>query len=141
MTSGEDPGDDRDTIDKLIVDFFAAFDNRGGRTPRQTEMTCFFADKAVIAKHQGGECELYSPTEFAAPRVALLSSGAMVDFHEWEESASTEFAGELAARTSRYAKSGLYNGSPYGCTGKKFFQLAKFLTGWRIVALSWIDDV
>ena len=132
--------DDRDSIDKLIVEFFAAFDNRGGRIPQQSEMTRLFADKAVVAKHQVGTCELYSPTEFAVPRVALLGSGALVEFHEWEESSSTELAGAIAARTSRYAKSGLCNGAPYDGTGTKFFQLAKFPNGWRIVALSWIDD-
>ncbi|MEP6881546.1 MAG: hypothetical protein ABI866_06110 [Dokdonella sp.] len=133
--------DDRNDIDRLIGDFFAAFDNRGDRTPKQAEMTALFADKAVVAKHEGGICELCSPTEFAAPRVTLLSGGGLTEFHEWEESASTEFAGEIAARTSRYAKAGLYNGAPYGGRGTKFFQLAKVHTGWRIVALTWIDDV
>ncbi|HEV7122081.1 MAG TPA: hypothetical protein VGN24_01480 [Rhodanobacter sp.] len=132
--------DDRDQVDQLIVDFFAAFDNRGGRMPPQAEMVRLFADKAIVARHQGGTCTLYSPPEFAAPRVALLNGGALVDFHEWEETSSTEFAGAIAARTSRYAKTGLFNGAPYGGKGTKFFQLAKFLTGWRIVALSWIDD-
>ena len=132
--------DDREQIDKLVFEFFAAFDNRGGRIPKQADMTCLFADKAIVTKHHGGTCEFYSPTEFAAPRVALLGSGALVDFHEWEESSSTELAGEIAARTSRYAKSGLYKGAPYSGTGTKFFQLARFLDCWRIVALSWIDD-
>ncbi len=133
--------DDRDEIDTLILDFFSAFDNRGGRVPQQTEMVSLFASKAVVAKHQSGTCELYTPTEFAAPRVALLSGGALVEFHEWEETSSTELAGDIAARNSRYAKSGLYNGAPYDGAGTKFFQLAKFHTRWQIVALTWIDDV
>ena len=78
--------------------------------------------------------------EFAEPRVALLGSGALTDFHEWEESSSTQVAGSVAARSSRYAKAGLHNGAAYAGTGTKFFQLARFGPDWRIVALTWIDD-
>lgn len=131
---------DQENIDDLIRAFFSLFDNRGGRVPLQVEITDLFAEKAVIAKHHGGQCELYSPAEFAQPRVALLKSGALIDFHEWEEEFSTHIVGEIAARTSRYAKSGLHNGAPYAGSGTKFFQLAKFARGWRIVALTWIDD-
>jgi hypothetical protein len=131
---------DQEHIDDLIRNFFSLFDNRGSRVPLQVEITNLFAEKAVIAKHHGGQCELYSPDEFAGPRVALLTSGALIDFHEWEEESSTQIVGEIAARTSRYAKSGLLNGAPYAGTGTKFFQLAKFARGWRIVALTWLDD-
>jgi len=50
------------------------------------------------------------------------------------------FVAELATRTSRYAKAGLHLGAEYAGRGSKFFHLAKFALGWRIVALSWIDD-
>jgi hypothetical protein len=132
--------DDRDQIEEVISAFFAAFDNRNGRTPRQEQMMGLFAEKAVIAKHQDGHCEVYTPVEFVSPRIALLCGGTLVEFHEWEETALTELVGEIAARKSRYAKSGLFNGAPYAGTGTKFFQLAKFPNGWRVVALSWSDD-
>ena len=74
--------DDRAQVEMLIVDFFATFDNRSGRIPREVELTRLFAEKAVVAKHNVDNCEMSSPTEFAAPRVALLRSGALVDFHE-----------------------------------------------------------
>jgi hypothetical protein len=31
-------------------------------------------------------------------------------------------------------------GKPYGGSGTKYFQLARTADGWRVVALSWIDD-
>ena len=51
-----------------------------------------------------------------------------------------QIVGGLATRTPRYAKAGLHLGADYAGSGTKFFQLAKFAAGWRIVALSWIDD-
>ncbi len=130
----------QDDIDSLIRCFFAAFDNRNGRTPIFDKVIDLFADKAVIAKHWSGQCEIYSLEEFAMPRVVLLGSGDLTEFHEWEETSSTQIAGGIASRVSRYAKSGLYFGKAYVGTGTKFIQLVRFVYGWRIVALSWIDD-
>jgi hypothetical protein len=131
---------EHENIDALIQRFFAAFDNRNARIPRQELITELFAERAIIATHHDGRCELYSPSEFAEPRIALLRSGDLLEFHEWEETSSTQIVGELATRTSRYAKAGLHLGAEYAGRGTKFFQLAKFSSGWRIVALSWIDD-
>ena len=131
---------DQENIDALIQRFFAAFDNRDGRVPRQELITELFAERAIIATHHDGQCDLYSPSEFAQPRIALLRSGDLLEFHEWEETSSTHIVGELATRTSRYAKAGLHLGAEYAGRGSKFFQLAKFASDWRIVALSWIDD-
>ncbi len=130
----------RDDIDSLIRRFFAVFDNRNGRTPLAEEMIELFAEKSVIAKHSNGQCDLYSAEEFAKPRLALLSGGGLTEFHEWEETSSTQVARDIATRSSRYAKSGLYTGEAYAGTGTKFFHLARFASGWLIVALSWIDD-
>lgn len=131
---------EQEDIEALIQRFFAVFDNRNGQMPRQDLVTELFAVRAIIATHHDGHCDLYSPSEFAQPRIALLGSSELVGFHEWEETSSTEIVGELATRTSRYAKAGLHLGADYTGRGTKFFQLAKFSSGWRIVALSWIDD-
>lgn len=127
-------------VDALIAAFFGAFDNRNGRTPDHAGLARMFADRAVVAMHQRDRCVLCSPEEFIAPRMALLGSGELVDFHEWEESARTEIIGSLAVRVSRYAKCGSRNGAAVAGSGTKFFQLARFDHGWKVVALSWIDD-
>ena len=141
--TGDNPADraaEQARIDALIARFFAAFDNRNGRVPLESAITALFAERAVIARHQDGGCELSSPREFAAPRVALLAGGALVDFCEWEETASTRIRGPLAVRSSRYAKAGYCDGKPFRGAGTKLFQLGRFESEWRIVALSWVDD-
>ena len=139
LVGTEDP-DDRVQVDHLVRRFFAAFDNRDGRSPMEDELLALFAAKAIVARDENGSCRMYSPTEFVAPRIALLGSGDVVGFHEWEESATTEVRGSIAVRTSRYAKSGIYDGTFQSGGGVKFFQFARLPSGWRIVALSWIDD-
>ncbi|HOB00775.1 MAG TPA: DUF4440 domain-containing protein [Casimicrobium huifangae] len=127
-------------IDMLIADFFAAFDNRDGRIPQKDTVERLFSEKAVISVHREGLLEIFSTTDFITPRIRLLTNGDLVDFYEWEETASTQVAGEIAARTSRYSKLGTYKGLPYSGSGTKFFHLARLPSGWRIVALLWTDD-
>lgn len=131
---------DDEQVDGLIRRFFAFFDNRSGRVPELAEMTGLFAAKAIVARYRDGACELQTPLEFAQPRVALLGSRELVEFHEWEESSSTRVVNGIATRTSRYAKSGTLDGAPYAGGGTKFFQLARFGSEWKIVALTWTDD-
>jgi GrpB-like predicted nucleotidyltransferase (UPF0157 family) len=127
-------------IDALIARFFSAFDNRNGAVPRLAGLVDCFTRKAVIARHANGASDLDTVEEFALPRIALLTDGKLLDFHEWETSATTRLHGGIATRTSRYAKSGLLEGQPYGGSGTKCFQLVDGDTGWRIASLAWVDD-
>ena len=128
-------------IDDVVRRFFAGFDNRNGRVPRISYFDSLFATPSVIASHSGSVPVICTVDEFARPRVELLSSGRLVNFSEWETEAETQVIGSLAVRRSRYSKSGRLDGRPYEGTGTKFFQLAHFDGNWRIVALSWADDV
>ena len=130
----------QEEIDKLIAAFFSAFDNRTGSEPRLTAVLGCFADKAVIARSVGPAIQIYTAMEFATPRIELLTSGTLVDFHETETSSSTNILGSLATRTSRYRKAGLLDGAPCAGVGTKFFQLVALDSGWRILSLAWIDD-
>jgi len=132
---------DEEAIDVLIHRFFAVFDNTEHAVPDALALIDMFADKAVIARHAEGRCDLYSPSEFAEPRIALLRSGELVNFHEWEESSSTRIAGDIAMRVSRYSKRGQLRGEDYRGRGTKFFQLARISGDWRIVSLAWTDDI
>jgi len=127
-------------IDALIARFFSAFDNRHGAVPRLAAITGCFADKAVIARRFDSGVELCTVREFADPRIALLTQGALRDFHEWEVSSTTQIFGGIAARISRYAKAGMQNGNDYSGSGSKCFQLVDTAIGWRIVSLAWVDD-
>jgi hypothetical protein len=127
-------------IDKLITDFFSTLDNRDGRVPDMETLLGFFADKAVIARASGAQIELFTAIEFARPRIELLRSGRLVDFHEAETQGTTNVFGTIATHTSRYRKAGLLDGKPYAGQGTKTFQLVALECGWRILSLAWIDD-
>lgn len=128
-----------DEIEALIARFFSAFDNRHG-APRLRDVTDCFTEKATIAHRTDTGTELCSPAEFALPRIELLTGGTLRHFHEWEVSSATQVFDGIAARISRYRKTGLLNGSEYGGSGTKCFQLAELGIGWRIASLAWVDD-
>ncbi|MBS0380770.1 MAG: DUF4440 domain-containing protein [Proteobacteria bacterium] len=127
-------------IDTLIQRFFSVFDNRGDTKPRVADLLDCFTAKATIVRQDRGATELYTVLEFAAPRIKLLTEGTLVQFHEWEESSSTQVFGGIAARVSRYGKAGILNGNDYSGSGTKCFQLVDAGTGWRISSLAWVDD-
>lgn len=127
-------------IDALIAAFYAAFDNRAGRRPTLEQVTTLFVAQASITVWRDGATDTWSPDAFAAPRIALLTGGGLVDFHEWETRSSTQVVDGIAARSSRYAKRGVLDGAEYAGQGTKFFHLARTAAGWRIAALAWVDD-
>lgn len=130
----------RTEIDALVSAFFAVFDNREGRVPKLESLASLFAEGAVIAQDRGSGCEVYMVDNFAEPRIALLTSGALINFHEWETDAQTAIKGNVATRASRYQKQGLLESKLYAGTGSKFFQFGRFTNGWRITAIAWTDD-
>ena len=127
-------------IDAVVARFFLAFDNRGGRRPRMDDIACCFAEGAVVVRHALGRTEMLAVPAFAAPRIDLLSSGDLVEFHEWEVESSTRVFGGIASRTSRYGKRGLLQGSTYSGSGTKLFHLACSDSTWLITSLAWMDD-
>jgi hypothetical protein len=127
-------------IDVLIVRFYSAFDNRNGASPHLAELTDCFTEKATIARRSNAGAELYTIEEFATPRIELLTQGALLNFHEWETSSTTQIFGGIAARISRYSKAGALNGAHYSGSGTKCFHLIDVGVGWRIASLAWVDD-
>jgi hypothetical protein len=127
-------------IDALVDEFFRCFDNRAGRMPSAASMTQLFVESAAISQHKGEAFEWYSPSEFAAPRVVVLTDGTLLGFHEWEVDSKTNIFGPIATRVSAYAKAGSLNGVDFTGKGTKVFQLVKLRAHWRIAALSWSEN-
>src|SRR6476619_4029209 len=100
----------QDDIDALIGRFCSAFDNRGGAKPQLAALTNCFTEKATIVHRFETGAELYTVSEFATPRIELLTQGALRDFHEWEVSSTNQIFDGIATRTSRYCKAGSLNG-------------------------------
>ncbi len=130
----------RRKVDALIARFFAVFDNRDDARPQIATLTGCFVENAVIVRHDGKTAEFCTVLEFAAPRIRLLTEGTLVQFHEWEETSSTQVFGGIAARVSRYGKAGILDGKAYSGSGTKCFQLVEAGIGWRISSLAWVDD-
>lgn len=135
-----DPSMNPTPIDALVHAFFAAFDNRDGRVPTSAEIAALFIADAVILQRVQGEMKRMSVAEFSEPRIKLLTSGTLREFHEWETSNTTSEHGKFAVRISAYSKSGTLESKPYGGRGTKLFQLAQMDGGWRIVSLCWFDQ-
>lgn len=127
-------------IDRLIARFFGAFDNRNGRVPACADIAALFVEGAVILYKAGTETSVLTIAEFAEPRVALLASGKLVDFHEWETTGTTKIFGAFAIRTSNYSKEGMLDSRRYEGQGVKLFQLANIDGDWRIASLCWYDS-
>ncbi|MCC7068688.1 MAG: hypothetical protein IT523_09550 [Burkholderiales bacterium] len=78
---------DQRLIDEIIRQFFAVFDNRDRRRAALQDFTKLFAPAAIIASHSASRVARESPEAFVAPRLDLLASGRLANFHEWETGA------------------------------------------------------
>jgi hypothetical protein len=127
-------------IEALVRALYDAFDNRDSRMPSADALHALFTNDATITRLKPGHVDVYDRAAFIAPRVALLSGGALREFHEWEVEARTVVLGNIAARSSRYAKLGTLDGAEYKGSGRKLFQLYRNDGKWLISALLWEDD-
>ena len=130
-----------EVVDQFVSSFYGAFDNRYGQCPNPDRVASFFMPNAKITRIdcRTGELDFMDVPRFIAPRIVLLTEGALVDFHEWETAAETRVSGHLASRWSDYEKQGLLNGQPYTGQGRKHFQLVIYNQKWRIISLAWED--
>lgn len=127
-------------IDEIVRLFFAAFDNRGANRPDCDDLRALFVDGAVVVKVTAGSTQAMTVEAFIAPRQALLNGGALTDFHEWEEQATTSIFGGIACRRCTYRKSGTMNGSPFEGAGMKVISFALSNGRWRIASVLWQDE-
>ncbi|MGW6509323.1 DUF4440 domain-containing protein [Streptomyces niveus] len=126
-------------IDAVTAEFFGAFDNRGGQAADVARIRRLVLPDGVIVK-TGPEFTVYTVDDFIEPRERLLTDGRLVEFSEWETSARTEIAGDIASRFGDYRKSGILDGEPFEGGGTKTIQLVRTPEGWRIAAFAWYDQ-
>lgn len=125
-------------IDAVTAEFFAAFDNRGGKPADVARLRRLVLPGGVIVK-TGPDFTAYTLEEFIEPRERLLNDGRLVGFSEWETSERTEIEGDIASRFGEYRKSGTLDGAPFEGGGTKTIQFVRTPQGWRIAAFSWYD--
>src|SRR5262245_36598295 len=107
------------SLNAFVSRFFGAFDNRNGRIPMRSDFDALFVEKAIIRHTAAGKTVSMTVSEFADPRVALLTSGRLREFSEWETSNVTQVSSNFAVRTSQYSKSGVMDSKPYEGSGTK----------------------
>lgn len=131
---------DRAEITRAAATFFAAFTSGPDCGARLDALREVFLPQAVVVRTCGNEPTVYDVDGFIAPRRALLTSGALTQFREWEVSERTHLFGNIAQRLSSYAKSGLQDGTPFFARGVKTLQFVRTAAGWRISAAAWDDE-
>ena len=134
------PTADHEAISGLVATFFGAFTSGPGCGARLDALPEVFLPQAVIVRTCGSQPAVYDVESFIAPRRALLTSGGLTQFREWEVSERTELFGSIAHRFSSYAKSGLQDGISFSARGMKTLQFIRTAQGWRISAAAWDDE-
>lgn len=131
---------DQQAISALMRTFFGAFTSGPGVSTRLADLRAVFLPEAVIVRTCGDEPAVYGVDSFIAPRQALLTSGALVDFSEWELRGETHVFGDIAQHCCSYAKAGVGSGTPFSTRGMKMLQFVRTAAGWRISAAVWDDE-
>lgn len=126
-------------IEALVAAYYAAFDNRGSRTPALAELRAMFADHATITRVTNDRADSWTPEAFIAPRATMLTDGTLTGFHEWETTARTVVLENIASRWSTYEKSGQLDGNDYRGRGHKFIQFYRLERRWFITSILWED--
>ena len=131
---------DRAAIEAMVRTFFAAFVSGPDGGDRLDQLAGLFLPRAVIVQACGGEPTVYDLDGFIAPRRALLSSGTLTDFTEWELRGHTEIFGDIAHHFGSYAKAWQQDGESFTGRGMKTLQFVRTSDGWRISAVAWDDE-
>jgi hypothetical protein len=132
--------DDEAAISQIVSMFFAAFVSGPDSRARLEELRGLMLPEAVITRTCGGDPTVYGVESFIAPRQALLESGQLLGFSEWELSGRTDVFGDIAHHFCSYQKAGEQDGIPFAGRGMKSLQLVRTTTGWRISAAAWDDE-
>ncbi len=127
-------------IDRIVRAFFAAFVSGPESATRLAHLRTLFLPGAPVVRTCGTEPVLSSVEEFIAPREALLSGDALVDFREWQVTGRTDLFGDIAHWFGSYAKAWEQDGTTFSGRGMKSLQLVRTGEGWRISAAAWDDE-
>lgn len=131
---------DHDEVRTILDMFFSAFvsgprAHECGQVLREVMLPT-----AVVVRTCGGEPMSYTVEEFIAPRIELLTSGAVEDFREWVTDVRVDLFGDIAQAWCGYDKSWRQATEDHHGRGMKSIQLVRNGRGWRISAVAWDDE-
>lgn len=127
-------------LDALAAAFFKAVSFEPGGVPPYQNIHGLFIDAGLLIKNTASTPEISTVREFIAPRQALVDSGALTRFKEWELSETTQVFGNIAHRYSAYGKAGTQDGKDFEARGVISTQFIKTPEGWKMSAMAWDDE-
>ena len=127
-------------LDSLSTRFFRAVSFEPGDKPAYDDIHSLFITAGLLIKNTASTPEISTIAGFIAPRQALVDSGALTRFKEWELSETTQIFGNIAHRYSAYGKAGTQNGQPFEARGVISTQFIKTPEGWKMSAMAWDDE-
>lgn len=130
----------KDELDRLTSEFFRAVSFEEGGKPTYDGIHQLFIESGLLIKNTGSTPEISTVGQFIEPREALVSTGQLTRFREWELSESTQVFGNVAHRFSAYAKEGTLKNVPFEARGMISTQFIATPAGWRISAMAWDDE-
>ena|SRR6266576_5233941 len=126
---------------KALMDaFFAAVSFEEGSAPAYERLRELVLPGGLLIRNTGEAPEIATVDAFIAPRQALVESGELTSFAEFETHAITEVFGQVAHRLSTYGKRGVTNGEPFEGAGVISTQFVLTRGGWRISSMAWDDE-
>jgi len=127
-------------LDALAAAFFEAVSFEPGGTPPYGKIHGLFIATGLLIKNTASTPEISTVAQFIAPRQALVDSGALTRFKEWELSEATQIFGNIAHRYSAYGKAGTQGGKSFEARGVISTQFIKTPEGWKMSAMAWDDE-
>ena len=127
-------------LDALAAAFFEAVSFEPGGAPLYQNIHGLFITAGLLIKNTASTPEISSVAQFIAPRQALVDSGALTRFKEWELSETTQVFGNIAHRYSAYGKAGTQDGKAFEARGVISTQFIKTPEGWKMSAMAWDDE-
>lgn len=142
-TSTASPGieaADRAEITRVVDTFFSAFVSGPQAADCGRVLREVLLPTAVVVRTCGGDPTAYTVEEFIAPRLELLTSGALQDFREWATDVRVDVFGDIAQVWCSYAKSWSQDGQDQHGRGMKSVQLVRNGRRWLVSAVAWDDE-
>jgi hypothetical protein len=128
------------TLKAIIDAFFEAVSFEEGSSPAYDRIRELVVPGGLLIRNSGAAPEIATVDEFIAPRQALVDSGELTSFAEFETHAITEVFGQVAHRLSTYGKRGVSGGEPFEGAGIISTQFVLTPDGWRISSMAWDDE-
>jgi hypothetical protein len=140
MTTSNSHDQAEGALANVMAEFLASVSFKEGERPEYDRMRALFIDRALIIKNIGGDTEIANVDEFISPRLELVNGGALTQFLEVEEAATTSIFGAVGHRRSVYSKSGVQNGEAFAACGVILTQFVETTGTWRISSMTWDDE-